>query len=534
MRRSPAFVVAALFLALLVGCGEVARESSERAAPTDLSPRVAATIDVGEKGQVSSVLFAEGAVWVAAWRRSSSFVVRIDPATNRIVARIPVEGVPGWEVGGGGMAAGAGAVWVAGATSGEAVLERIDPATNEVVATIPLHGRSAADVTVDDTGVWASVFDDDPDVSVVRVDPASNRAVATIPIDGSWIREIFAVDGAVLVRSTGGGDSPEAGFEQWTAVDAATNQVIARRRGDLEDGPFVAEDGVVWAGAGREPVRVDPRTTKPRGPAIPVNRAIHYASLVAAEGGLWFVGSGSSGEGSATIARLNLAAGRVDVSFDPPESPIALAAAPGSIWVLNYEGSVTRVDLLANPPAEDAIPPDWSIYQSAKWGYTVSFPPAWQRAERPVTPRLTEPREILSLATFPLRHRPTNCGAFAGSAREDLGPHDAFLTIEERGYDHNSTWPDFPPRPQRFGPTAANANVAESACGDAPGTEVRWFNFSDAGRHFHVLMVIGRSAPPDTRRDAWRILNTLRLDPNIKPDWPASGWAPRSGPPRKS
>jgi hypothetical protein len=168
-------------------------------------------------------------------------------------------------------------------------------------------------------------------------------------------------------------------------------------------------------------------------------------------------------------------------------------------------------------------PEDWTTYQSARWGYTVSFPPPWQRAERSVTPRLTEPREILSLGTFPLRYRPTDCEAFAGSARQDVGPADAFLTIQERGFDPNSEWLDFLPRPKRFAPTHENANIAEPACGDRPDTDLRWFNFTDAGRHFHVLMVSAPDAPPDLRRDAWRILNTLRLDPDYRPSWPASG-----------
>jgi hypothetical protein len=172
--------------------------------------------------------------------------------------------------------------------------------------------------------------------------------------------------------------------------------------------------------------------------------------------------------------------------------------------------------------AEKVNSAEGTTYQSAKWGYTVSFPTSWQRAETPVS-RITDPREILSLGTVPLRHRPTNCEAFAGSAREDLGPSDAFLTVLERGVDRGSEWLDFPPRPNRFGPTPENAKGADPACGDRPGTDGRWLNFTDAGRHFHVLMVFAPDAPPAVRRDGWQILNSLRLDPSAQPDWRASG-----------
>jgi hypothetical protein len=196
---------------------------------------------------------------------------------------------------------------------------------------------------------------------------------------------------------------------------------------------------------------------------------------------------------------------------------------PLNIWVVGEpEPLRTRISFAAGQCDRAEPPPGWTTYRSAKWGYSLRFPATWQRAERAVTP-LTDPREILSLGTFPLRYRPTNCDAFAGSARDDLGPADAFLTIQERGFDRNSEWLDFEPRPERFGPTPENANMAEPACGDRPGTDVRWFNFTDAGRHFHVLVVSGPDAPPELQQDAWRILNTLHLDPDTKPDWHASG-----------
>ena len=202
--------------------------------------------------------------------------------------------------------------------------------------------------------------------------------------------------------------------------------------------------------------------------------------------------------------------------------PLRLARAGEHAGPQLSFGSVGRPPWFAlDPGAEDASPPDWTTYRSAERGYTVSFPASWQRAERPVS-RLTDPLEILSLGTFPLRHRPTNCDAFAGSAREDLGPSDAFLTILERGFDPTSEWPGFPPRRERFSPTPENAKGAEPACGDRPGTDGRWLNFTGAGRHFHVQIVLGPDATSAVRRDAWRILDSLRLDPAAKPDWPAS------------
>jgi hypothetical protein len=48
-----------------------------------------------------------------------------------------------------------------------------------------------------------------------------------------------------------------------------------------------------------------------------------------------------------------------------------------------------------------------------------------------------------------------------------------------------------------------------------------WFGFSDAGRAFHVLVIVGRSASERVRTETWEILDSLRFDRSVKPDWPA-------------
>jgi hypothetical protein len=138
---------------------------------------------------------------------------------------------------------------------------------------------------------------------------------------------------------------------------------------------------------------------------------------------------------------------------------------------------------------------------------------------------LTDPREILALATFPLhRHVATNCEAFAGTARTQMHRGDVVLTVQERGYDRDSAWLDFPPRPEPFGPDDPQSGEAgDQACGDPPGTTVYWRNFSEAGRHFHTLVVAGPDAPDGVRAQAWRILDSLRFDPGRVPAWVSSG-----------
>jgi len=191
------------------------------------------------------------------------------------------------------------------------------------------------------------------------------------------------------------------------------------------------------------------------------------------------------------------------------------------LWLILSQNLAARWADPGRTPGVTAKP-TWSQHRNARWGFTVRMPASWRVAKRPVT-SLTDPREILSVGTFALRHHPSRCAAFAGGVRERMGPRDAFLTLMERGYDRVSRWSDFPPRPLRFRPTRENTRAAEPVCGDRPSSQVHWLNFADAGRHLHVLMVIGPKAPGAARRQAWRILNSLELDPNVTPHWRSSG-----------
>jgi hypothetical protein len=155
-------------------------------------------------------------------------------------------------------------------------------------------------------------------------------------------------------------------------------------------------------------------------------------------------------------------------------------------------------------------------------GLTAALPPGWQAASESLTPHLTDPREELAVATYPLRYRPTECAHMPGSALEAIGPGDAFVTLEERGLGVPEGEADFPSRPARFGPELGGPSEA-GAC--APGARFsdHWFGFSDGGRHFHVLVVFGPQASAAVRRQAWSILDGLRVDPAVVPDWRSSG-----------
>jgi hypothetical protein len=155
-------------------------------------------------------------------------------------------------------------------------------------------------------------------------------------------------------------------------------------------------------------------------------------------------------------------------------------------------------------------------------GLTVQLAPGWEPSEVRLTPELLDPREVLAVATFPLRYRPTRCAQVPGSALQDLGSDGALITVQERGVELHGGPPPYPRRPAAFGPELGGPSEA-SACIPRARFEDHRFAFAEGDRRFHVEVAFGPDASANTKRQAWAILDSLRVDGSVRPDWPATG-----------
>jgi hypothetical protein len=200
--------------------------------------------------------------------RLDPWVARIEPRSNELVATIPLDPSPGarsadLEPSASWVAAGEGGVWVSvswDAWTGEVM--RIDPRTNEVVARIDTRGH-AGEVAVGAGAVWVlsdPAFTDASfgRASLHRIDPGTDAIAATplreeLPmIGGNAIAPTMAVgEDAVWVRS-GRGRIPLA-----VRVDARTGEVV-RERIPYFSPVAVTGDGVWFMGAALS--RLDPAT----------------------------------------------------------------------------------------------------------------------------------------------------------------------------------------------------------------------------------------------------------------------------------
>src|SRR5215207_2183310 len=136
-----------------------------------------------------------GACAFAARSTGSGFgdgtVARIDPATNRVVARVQVGGQPY------GITAGADSVWV-GNNESENVT-RVEVATNRVVSRIAVGDRPIG-LTYDDGSVWVANFGDG---ALTRIDAATNAVTGRTVFPGDH-EGVVAAFGAVWVPSEPG------------------------------------------------------------------------------------------------------------------------------------------------------------------------------------------------------------------------------------------------------------------------------------------------------------------------------------------
>jgi hypothetical protein len=162
---------------------------------------------------------------------------------------------------------------------------------------------------------------------------------------------------------------------------------------------------------------------------------------------------------------------------------------------------------------DDDDPEPLTVHQRPAMGYSLTIPDGWHRAAHSLTPTITDPVEMVSLATAPFERGESVCRAL-----DRVVPSGAFVTVQERMHGGAGA-PGFPPRPAEFRPRpAVEGNSTWAWCGrrdSEPPLPIDhyWFGFSDRGRAFHVLVAFGKDAPEAVRAEAFALLDSLQLAP---------------------
>jgi Tol biopolymer transport system component len=311
-----------------------------------LNARVSATIPVGAFPR--GVAVGEGAVWATVDNADGGpddhLLVKIDAVTNDVVDTAPV-----FEAG--DIAVGEGALWVTSRLDdANGALLRIDPSNMQVVASVTV-GLNPSNVAVGDGAVWVTVSTTtagfQPSGEVVRIDPVTNDVVARIAISGGWPRDVVVGEGSVWVY----GHSGYTTARGWIAsslweIDPVTNDLVATvldETGFLGDGSYLPDnvavgDGALWAASDRgKGLRIDPMTGT-------------FTVFELAEGGfawpfLTYEGHVFFGLGTVRVLDIDTLEVVASVALESQVADAALDPATGTLWIANYERSVTRIDL---------------------------------------------------------------------------------------------------------------------------------------------------------------------------------------------
>jgi len=301
--------------------------------------------------------------------------VDIAAPTLEVVATVPVGGEPV------AVASSDDRIWVTN-TDGNGVAA-IDPATNEVVASIPLDGARPDEVIVGDEVVWVS----DASGNVVRFDPADPtltlRPVITSPEDDD-VHLDLATDGTNLIAVDGAGTAYvsgpgrfefPSGVEGFNATDVAAGDagvwVLDGRAGRISEvvqgskpvfsnaldvapgapnADLAVGFGYVWVSLGDPSTlyRVDPDN----GEVVPVASTELYADITVGEDSVWALVTTDAG---AELVQISPEGEVVGQPLSLGENANDVVDGAGSVWLPQAEdGEVLRVDAV-DPPAPQPV-----------------------------------------------------------------------------------------------------------------------------------------------------------------------------------
>jgi DNA-binding SARP family transcriptional activator len=262
-------------------------------------------------------------------------LVAFSPGGRGPEVAIPLPGRPT------SIAAADGRVFVA--TVDSATLTVVDGGTRKIVQIAPLQITPAA-VTAAGNRVWVA---DRRRGVVVKFEAGYERPTARIAYPrarasgpaGLNVRE------PVSVASAGGAVWVTDGSRRLTRIDARSDAVAQFPAGRTLDG-LVSGAGAVWAFSSKTAtvVRIDPRTGVVTDPIQITTRRgsdkSYPIGIATTPGTVWVLNANT-----ATVTRIDAAQGgiRDTVAIGMDRLPRGIGASGSTVWVANFDGSVSRI-----------------------------------------------------------------------------------------------------------------------------------------------------------------------------------------------
>jgi hypothetical protein len=370
--RNRVVTVAVAFAVFLLGSVLVWRAFIPARAPTPapaatpaLKTSIQASISTFDTGlqSLEGTVVADGSVWVAGSNGNSERgqLVRIDPATGRILARIDVP-VPGWEFGGAGITAARGSVWIlsypseANAAQRGSWLYRIDPATNSVADAVRVSDEDASDLWVDDTGIWILTWAGSDHMTVSRLDPSTYAVLQTTRLETSWSQTIAVAGGHVWVFGSTQGDAPAETLFELDPQTLATIDTL-QPTGGVSFFLTTSADRIWFHYNGLQALDASTGQHDIGPVGQPVNDCC-AALTPDGLGGVWVLDPSGASPGLWHVDADGVIDSVDKTNFGPKVDGQASTFDPATdtLWVVHYDGTVTRVQITSTPSSTSTSP----------------------------------------------------------------------------------------------------------------------------------------------------------------------------------
>jgi outer membrane protein assembly factor BamB len=305
-----AAALAAAAVAIVLAIGTL---GSPKQVPTTTAPHIVSRLAIANQGGALSTGYG------SLWTYDNSGVLRLG-ADGSLVARIPIRGDIN------DAYAGTGGMWA----MTDDRLYRIDPRTNRVVARIPLPPPSRSFATVvTDGAVWVANSD-----QAVEIDLKTNRTGRHVNLDrGGEAPSSFAAEpGRIYMLRRDG---------LLETLDSRTFGRVALRRPALPDPLVGAAHGVVFQQVGAGLSAADARTGKLRWRTNLGTRTIN--GVIEGLGALWVQGTPVNGNRD-QLWKLDPRSGRVLAALPLPDfGTSSMATDRGRLWIMSSGGTLTAI-----------------------------------------------------------------------------------------------------------------------------------------------------------------------------------------------
>jgi hypothetical protein len=311
LQASP--VLAALLAGLVVVAAVYGLTQLGADEPAPAAPKVVTRL--APAGGLDMVVPAFGSAWLTD--TDSQTLLRMDPATRRVIARIPLHGRIS-------LAPARGALWVGVTRDGEFRLLRIGPRTNRIAARLRVPDVPGGMPFMVGDNLWVLGAE-----AAVRIDQKSGRPTATVRTarEGYILRTFAAAGGDLWVHTSDG---------RLLRLDGRTGKREATLR--MPDGSGISDLGTngLFLFDQASISRVDSKLHRLWRTPIP-----SIGSAVAADGRLWVETPGRRGDRVLTVdPRTGHVVGGVDVGefgaqfMSPIGSDVWMTTAGGHVVIL--------------------------------------------------------------------------------------------------------------------------------------------------------------------------------------------------------